>query len=111
MHFDDLSALPDEDLYALEGTRSLEPADWRRVDDELRRRRRSRVPGLADLPDGPPPQTMPSLGDLERVAASLADRLEATQRDVRRLRWWMVLAPVLWGAVAAAGVYALSIVR
>ena len=104
MHFDDLSTLRDEDLCELEGRRTLEPADWRRIDDELRRRRRSRVPGLADLPGGPPPLAMPSLGDLERVTEALMFRLGATEREVRRLRWWVVLTPVVWVALAAATV-------
>jgi hypothetical protein len=104
MQLDDLSALPDDDLCALEGHRSLEPSDWRRIDDELRRRRRSRVPGLADLPDGPPAGTMPTLGDLERVTAALALQLAETQHTVRRLRWWIVIAPLIWSALVAAAV-------
>lgn len=106
MQMDDLSTLPDDELCALEGSRFLEPADWRRIDDELRRRRRSRVPGLADLPEGPPHGTMATLGDLERVTDALAAQLVETQRTVRRLRWWVVLAPVLWGAAAAVATLA-----
>ena len=108
MQFDDLSTLPDEELCALEGRRSLEPADWRRIDEELRRRRQSRVPGLADLPGGPPPATTLTLGDLERVADALTARLARTERQVRHLRWWLVFAPLLWAAIGIAGVLALS---
>jgi hypothetical protein len=111
VHLDDLSALPDEDLYDLEGRRSLEPAEWRRVDDELRRRRRSRIPGygtsigLADMPETTPvPQI--TLGDLERVQSTILSRLTATEQRVRRLKWWVVLTPVMWALAAAAGVYA-----
>ena len=107
MQTDDLRALADEDLCALEGHRSLEPSDWRRIDDELRRRRRSRVSGLADLPGGPPAETMPTLGDLERVASELAARLAATDRAVHRLRWWVLLTPVLWALVAGATLLAM----
>jgi hypothetical protein len=106
MQTDDLRALADEDLCALEGHRSLEPSDWRRIDDELRRRRRSRVTGLADLPGGPPAETMPTLGDLERVASELTARLAATEREVRRLRWWVLFSPVIWALVAGASLLA-----
>ena len=117
VHLDDLSALPDDDLYALEGRRSLDPAEWRRVDDELRRRRQLRVMGgyadlvpetrgYADMAGEPRPVPTPTLGDLERVAASLATRLESTERSVRRLRWWVLLTPVLWALVAAGSVIA-----
>lgn len=111
MHLDDLSALPDDDLYALEGRRTLEPAEWRRVDDELRRRRHLRVTGgFADMPGQPPVQPSPTLGDLERVAASLATRLESTERAVRRLKWWVLLTPVLWALVAAGSAIAVRTV-
>ena len=106
MHFDDLSALPDDELYALEGRRSLEPADWRRVDDELRRRRHLRVNGLADVAEGSSMPPTPTLSDLERVASSLAVKLASTEREVRRLRWWVVLTPVLWVLLAAGSIVA-----
>ena len=111
MHLDDLSALPDEDLYDLEGRRSLEPAEWRRVDDELRRRRRSRIPGytggvgLADMPEGTSVPQL-TLGDLERVQTTLLSRLATSEQQVRRLKWWVVLTPVMWALAAAAGIYA-----
>jgi len=108
VHFDDLSALPDDELYALEGRRSLEPADWRRVDDELRRRRHLRVngPGLADVVEGSTMPPTPTLSDLERVASSLAVKLASTEREVRRLRWWVLLTPVLWVLLAAGSIVA-----
>lgn len=114
MQLDDLSTLPDEALCVLEGDRTLDPAEWRRIDDELRRRRRARMPGLAHLPGGAPPDAMPSLGDLERVTAALSEQLLNTQRQVRRLRWWVLLSPLLWvllaaGMVAAGAIHSGSV--
>ena len=106
VHLDDLSALPDDELYVLEGRRSLDPADWRRVDDELRRRRHLRVHALADVADTSSAQPTPTLSDLERVASSLAVKLASTEREVRRLRWWVVLTPVLWVLLAAGSIVA-----
>src|SRR5437867_13214876 len=107
MQTDDLRALADEDLCALEGHRSLEPSDWPRIDDELRRRRRSRVSGPADLPGGPPAETMPTPGDLQRVASELAAPLGATDRAVHRLRWRVLPTPAARALAAGATLPAL----
>jgi hypothetical protein len=107
---DDLSWASDEELYALEQQRSIEPARLAEIDDELRRRRRSRREALADVTR--PAPAMPTLGDIERIAGSLeatmAARVARLERRVQRLRWWVLAAPLLWGAAGVAAWMALQ---
>lgn len=49
MALDDLSWMPDDELYALEQRRTLAPEDLGRIDAELRRRRQGRRAALADV--------------------------------------------------------------
>lgn len=111
---DDLTALPDESLYALADDRRLDPSEWGRIEDELGRRRRSRRLTLADAPpleqDAPVVATVgrsdftPTLGDFERVVAVLEERLttrlDAIERRARSAKRWAIAAPLLWGLVA-----------
>lgn len=111
---DDLTALPDDKLYALADDRRLDPSEWGRIEDELGRRRRSRRLTLADAPplDEDPPvvataggsEYAPTLGDFERVVAVLEERLttrlDVIERRARSARRWAIAAPLLWGLVA-----------
>lgn len=110
---DDLSRLPDEDLYALEGERTLDHASLARIDAELRRRRESRRASLADMVTPIPAAVAPpTLGDLERVAAGLGSTLDSRiaylDQRVSRLRRWIVLSPLLWMLVGAGVLVAVA---
>ncbi|HEU4566139.1 MAG TPA: hypothetical protein VFS05_15870 [Gemmatimonadaceae bacterium] len=105
MALEDLSWMPDEDLYALEQRRTLAPDDWGRIDAELRRRRTGRRAALADVTT--PAAEPPTLGDLERVAAALERRLADVDAGMRRLRWWVALAPLGWAVAGVAAWLAL----
>lgn len=105
---DDLSWLPDDELYKLEHQRTIESSELDRIDAEWKRRRKSRMrTQLADV--APSEHDAPTLGDIERVAASMEDRFADLDRRVRGLRWWIFLVPLLWGAVAAAGFIAVRL--
>lgn len=103
---DDLTWLPDDELYNLERQRTIDGSELDRIDAELKRRRRSRTRSqLADV--APSEHDAPTLGDLERVAASLEERIGYLDQRVRGLRWWVTLVPLVWGAVAVGGWIAL----
>lgn len=105
---DDLTWLPDDELYNLERQRTIDASELDRIDAELRRRRNSRTrPQLADV--APSEHDNPTLGDLERVGASLEDRMGDLDRRVRGLRWWIAMAPLVWGLVAIGGWVALRL--
>jgi hypothetical protein len=105
---DDLTWLPDDELYNLERQRTIDGSELDRIDAELKRRRRSRTRSpLADI--APSEHDTPTLGDLERIAASLEDRIGDLDRRVRGLRWWIAVVPLLWGAVAIGGWIALRL--
>lgn len=110
MALDDLSRFSDEELYALEQQRALDHASWSQIDDELRRRRASRGASLADMgPAAGASPSQPTLGDLERVAASLEatfqTRLADLESRVRRLRGWVIAAPLIWFVVFGAAAW------
>ena len=99
---DDLTWLPDDELYNLERQRTIEGSELDRIDAELKRRRRSRTRAqLADV--APSEHDTLTLGDLERVAASLEERVAYLDQRVRGLRWWIAVVPLLWGAVFVGG--------
>lgn len=99
---DDLTWLPDDELYNLERQRTIEGSELDRIDAELKRRRRSRTRAqLADV--APSEHDTLTLGDLERVAASLEERVAYLDQRVRGLRWWIAVVPLLWGAVLVGG--------
>ena len=105
---DDLTWLPDDELYNLERQRTIEASELDRIDAELKRRRHSRTRApLADI--APSEHDAPTLGDLERVGASLEDRMVDLDRKVRGLRTWIVMVPLVWGLVAVAGWIALRL--
>ena len=101
-----LGELEDHELYALEADRCLEPAEWQRVEAELRRRRQSRRVTAADVSLGVPVPPSVTLNDLERVSLALeerlAERVAALDRRARALRWWTMAAPLAWGLVGLA---------
>ena len=110
----DLTRVSDEELYALERQRALDSDSLARIDDELRRRRESRRAILADsagLVDAA--RSQPTLGDLERVAATVERAFEErfTEVDARfsRLEFWIVAAPLLWMLVGITLWYLLSV--
>ena len=101
---EDLSRASDDELYALEQQRTLEPRSWAQIAEELQRRRRSRRAALADV--AAPGADAPTLGDLERIAGSLEATLEArfaaVDTRLRRLRWWVFAVPLVWALVGTA---------
>jgi hypothetical protein len=106
---DDLTWLPDDELYNLERQRTIEGNELDRIDAELKRRRKSRTRAqLADV--APIEHDNPTLGDLERVAASLEERVGYLDRQVRGLRWWIAMVPLVWGVVVIGGWIALRAV-
>ena len=113
----DLSAMEDAELYALEADRCLLPTEWQRVEAELQRRRQGRRVMEADVALGAvtgPMIPAATVGDLERVAARLearlADRMAELESRTRALRWWTLAAPLAWSlaALAGLGVWALA---
>ncbi len=111
---DDLTRVSDEELYALERQRAMDSDSLARIDDELRRRRDSRRAILADSAayvDAA--RSQPTLGDLERVAATVERAFEERFAEVdarfRRLKFWIIAAPFFWMVVGIALWYLLSV--
>lgn len=100
---EELSRASDDELYALEQERTLEPGSWAQIASELQRRKQSRRAALADVPR--PTAEAPTLGDLERIANTLEVMLDARlvrlDARMRRLRWWVLAGPVIWVLVGA----------
>lgn len=111
---DDLTRVSDEELYALERQRALDYDSLSRIDDELRRRRESRRAILADSAAAvDAARSQPTLGDLERLGATLQRAFDARIAEVdarvSRLKLWIVAAPFLWMLVGIALWYLLSV--
>ena len=112
MVFDDLTRVSDEELYALERQRAIDSNSLARIDAELRRRRESRRAILADSAAAvDAARSQPTLGDMERLAATLERGFEArfVEVDARidRLRFWIVAAPFIWMLVGTVVWFAL----
>jgi len=111
---DDLTRVSDEELYALERQRAIDSDSLTRIDAELRRRRESRRGILADSAAAvDAARSQPTLGDLERLAATLERSFEARIAEVdarvARLRTWIVVAPFVWMLAGIALWYLLSV--
>lgn len=111
---DDLTRVSDEELYALERQRAIDSESLARIDAELRRRRESRRAILADAaPFVDAARSQPTLGDLERVAATVerafAERFAEVEARFTRLRFWVIAAPFLWMLVGIALWYLISV--
>ena len=120
----DLSLVSDQELYALEAEPMLPPAVLVEVVAESRRRRASRRASLAGLTPVrgaarlaapfPAASAVATLGDFERVAQELAQAiaresreevrraLDTVQARLRRIEWWLAIAPALWIAAGYA---------
>lgn len=108
MSLDNLTQATDEELAALERQRSLGLDDCRKVDAERRRRRQSRL-GMGTPPDSFAPPATATLGDVERIATVIDRHLAEVAARVGRLRFWLMLAPIVWVGVAAATWWALQL--